>query len=56
MRAFGTGENKLLAAGNDRPTDGHRRLVDVNVDIIADEHNLEARGKHLFAMTPQYAY
>lgn len=40
MCAFGTGENKLLATGNDRPTDGHRRLVDIDVDIIADEHDL----------------
>ncbi len=40
MGAFGSGENELLAAGNDRPTDGHGRLVNVDVDIITNEHNL----------------
>lgn len=53
MRAFRSRENKLFAAGNDRPTDGHRRLVDVDVDIIADEDDLQIHSKRQLALYPQ---
>lgn len=42
MEARGTAHSQVIvAAYNERPPDGDRRLVDIDVNILPKEHNLD---------------
>lgn len=40
-------QRKILAARYDRPANGHGRLVDIDVHIVANEYNLHNNSEYM---------